>query len=254
VKQLTAILIIATLAFQACKPSAGKEPQETATINDSAVRDKILDTYKGDFGNSSIYITFNYLNHQHIAGYNVHKGLRRNLHGELKKDNNNWIITLSEPGDHPFDGKFVITFDSTFNTGKGTWTPLNTNTLKEKNFEVRRNSGHGQEATIAVGTPTFDAFFIDDKFYKSDLAFKSDGSCLLQLYEQVNDSTLTDQLLRIRGTYERSNDTIVKISWEKNTHFKEPAIQAKLRVHQEEDGSEYLTGLEFEDIRFVTGP
>ncbi|SEW09450.1 hypothetical protein [Chitinophaga arvensicola] len=253
-KQLTAILIITILAFQACKPSAGKQPEETATINDSAVRGKILDTYKGDFGNAPIYITLNYLNHQHIAGYNVHKGLRRNLHGELKKDNNNWIVTLSEPGDHPFDGKFVITFDSAFNAGKGTWTPLNTNTLKEKSFDIQRNSGYGQQAAIAAGTPTFDAFFMDEKFYKSDFAFKSDGSCLLQLYEQVNDSTLADQLLRIRGTYERTSDSTVKISWEKNTHFKEPNIEGKLSMHHEEDGSEYITGLTFEDLRFVTGP
>lgn len=253
-KQLIATLILTLLLFQACKPSAGKEPQETTVTNDSAVLNHVLDTYKGDFGNSSIYITFNYLNGQHIAGYNVHKGLRRNLYGELKKENSNWVLTLSEPADHPFDGKFVLTFDPTFNTAKGTWTPLNDKTLKEKTFELKRNSGHGQDALVAAGSPTFDGFYIEDKFYKSDITFNADGSCLLQLYEQVNDSTIADQMLRIKGTYERVNDTTLHVTWGNNTHFKERTSNVKLNVYQESDGSQYLNGVEFEDLRFVSGP
>lgn len=251
-KLLTSSLLAALLFFFACKPAADKSSDKPAN-DDSLAISKLPGTYMGDFGGAPIYITLNYSNGKQVAGYNVHKGLRRNLRGELKKDNDNWVITLSEPGDHPFDGKFDLTFDHLFAKGKGTWTPLNNNTLKEKSFVLEPSSGKGQEEFGMHGN-TFNQFLIESSNSKSDLTFNVDGSCLLQLYEKVTDSTFAEQMMKVRGTYQKSNDSTLVITWEKNSHFPERTNTYKMITGNNDDGSTYYYGVKIDSSEFVEGP
>ena len=252
-KLLTSSFLVALLLFYACKPSTGNKSTEQATSGDSLALTKLPGTYTGDFGGAPIYIILNYTNGKNVAGYNVHKGLRRNLRGEMKKENDNWVLTLSEPGDHPFDGKFILTFDQLFTSGQGSWKPLNNSNLKEKNLALKRNAENTGENYAMTGN-TFNFFLIDNADSKSDLTFNEDGSCVLQLYEKVNDSTYANQMLRIRGTYQKLNDSTLSISWEKNPHFKERTNQYKILIDRNnEDGSISTNGVRIDSLDFVMG-
>ncbi|MBS0025777.1 hypothetical protein ACTJJ0_09490 [Chitinophaga sp. 22321] len=252
-KNLTGSLLVALLLFYACKPAADKKNTAPSANGDSLALGKLPGTYTGDFGGAPIYIILNYANGKNVAGYNVHKGLRRNLRGEMTKENNTWILTLSEPGDHPFDGKFILTFDEQFNNAKGSWKPLNNSTLKEKNLALHRNAENTNENYAMTGN-TFNFFLIDNSDSKSDLSFNEDGSCMLQLYEKINDTTYANQMLRIRGTYQKLNDSTLSISWEKNPHFKERTNQYKILLNRDqEDGSISTNGVQIDSLEFVMG-
>jgi hypothetical protein len=254
VKLLTSSLLAVLLLFYACKPAANTGNEQQPANDDSLALTKLTGTYMGDFGGAPIYVTLNYSNGKQVAGYNVHKGLRRNLRGELKKNNDNWIVTLSEPGDHPFDGKFNLTFDHLFAKAKATWTPLNSTTLKEKSFTLEKSNTTEQQDFGMTGG-TFDQFLIEATNNKGDIAFNMDGSCLLQLYEKINDSTFADQLTKIKGTYQKSNDSTLVITWEKNTHFKERTNTCKILANNDGvDGSLYQYGIAIDSLQFVMGP
>jgi hypothetical protein len=253
VKLLTGSLLAAMLLFFACKPAAEKSTSQPAN-DDSLALTKLQGTYVGDFGGAPIYVTLNYANGKQVAGYNVHKGLRRNLRGEMKKDNDNWIITLTEPGDHAFDGKFDLTFDHLFAKGKGSWTPLNSTTLKEKTFVLEKSADKATDGYGMQGN-TFNEFLTSTNS-KGDLQFGLDGSCLLQLYEKLNDSTYADQMFKIKGTYQKSNDSTLVISWEKNTYFKERTNTGHLMPNGDpgENGHVYYYGVRIDTLEFVQGP
>lgn len=251
-KLLTSSLLAAMLLFFACKPAADKGSVQAAN-DDSLALTKLQGTYMGDFGGAPIYVTLNYANGKQVAGYNVHKGLRRNLRGEVKKDNDNWIISLSEPGDHPYDGKFDLTFDHLFAKGKGTWTPLNSTTLKEKSF-VFEKSANKEDESYGMHGNTFNEFLIGADNSKSDIRFSTDGSCILQLYEKVNDSTFADQMIKVKGTYQKSDDSTLIISWEKNTHFKERTSTGNMLNSERTDAGSYYYGVRIDTLEFVQGP
>lgn len=164
--------------------------------------------YMGDFGGSPIYITINYAKDRNIAGYNTHKGLRRNLSGELEKDGNGWLLKLREPGDHPFDGVFTIRFNDNFSEGKGNWQPLQADSLSEKDFVLKRykidDSGEGLQGYYSTE--------------HADIFFDTDGSCLLQYYPETSPGVYAEQLQAVRGTWTSKGDTAY-VSWQLNEHF-----------------------------------
>ncbi|TWF44601.1 hypothetical protein FHW36_101521 [Chitinophaga polysaccharea] len=256
VKRLTGYLIIVLLLLHACKPSAPTATDATVKTDNDTSLNRLVSTYTGDFGNSPIYITLNFFNGKLVGGYNTHKGLRRNLQGELKKDNDNWIVTLSEPGDHQFDGKFAITFDHLFNNAKGTWTPVNDKSAKEKSFTLKR-SGEPDNNGYSLSGNTFNAILIGMQGGGSDLTFSQDGSCILQYYEKINDSTFAKQMIKVRGTYQKVNDSTFQISWEQNTIFKErttPAFVLRNRNGEGDDPQVYDYGIRIDTLEFVQGP
>jgi len=250
VKLLSSTLLAVLLLIFACKPAANNTNEQPAANDDTLAVTKLPGVYMGDFGNGNIYITLNYSNGKQVAGYNVHKGLRRNLRGEVKRDNDNWVVTLTEPGDHPFDGKFALTFDHQFAKGKGTWTPLNNTSLKTKSFDLQRT----EQGDYTMTGNTFSMFLVETDGAKSDFAFDPDGSCLLQYYEKINDSTFAEQMIKVKGTYQKATDSTVTINWEKNTLFKERTNTYKLKGDTDSDGKRYYYGIVIDTLEFVQGP
>jgi len=204
-------------------------------------------TYKGDFDGSPIFITINYASNNHIAGYNVHKGLRRNLSGKISPEGDGWIMQLNEPGDHPYDGRFHLVFDKNFTTAHGKWTPLNTPSLREKQLSLTRLS-------------TNDAARSDNKEFMRDalsgehcdISFDPDGSCKLNYYEKINDSTYAPQLNTVRGTWERTGDEI-QVNWQPNEQFGKRNSSFKLIFHEDPDSKQrYLNQISGEGFDFYT--
>src|SRR4051794_15914073 len=58
--------------------------------------EKVRGAYIGDFKGSPIAITLNYVSDTHASGYNVHKGLTRNITGPIEATENGLHLLLSE--------------------------------------------------------------------------------------------------------------------------------------------------------------
>ncbi|QHS61750.1 hypothetical protein [Chitinophaga agri] len=210
---------IITAFLGACLLSAcgGQEPSTTAATADSTqtanppilvipMEARIMGTYKGDFGGSPIYITINYCSGVKLAGYDTHKGLRRNVSGTISREGDKYAIVLSEPGDHEFDGIFTIKLDTLLENATGSWKPSNTQSLSEKKFSLVHLSKD-------ESTP---GFFSGDH---CDIDFSNDGNCTLNYYEKTNDSTFAAQMITLRGTWEKRGTDSVFVSWQPNDFY-----------------------------------
>ena len=62
---------------------------------------KVKGTYTGDFKGSPISITLNYVSDNHASGYNIHKGLTRNVSGSIEAASSGLHLLLSEPATIP---------------------------------------------------------------------------------------------------------------------------------------------------------
>jgi hypothetical protein len=202
-------------------------------------------TYKGDFGGDPIFITINYASSNHIAGYNVHKGLRRNLSGKLRQEGDGWVLQLNEPGDHPYDGRFQLVFDKTFTTAHGRWTPLNTASLQEKQLKLARLAANNAAKS---GTDDFQDYPLSGEH--SDIVFNNDGSCKLNYYEKIDDSTYAPQMNTVRGTWEKTGDEI-HVNWQPNEQFGKRNSTFKLIFHEDPDSKQrYFSNLSGEGFEF----
>src|SRR5829696_6629260 len=74
--------------------------------------EKVKGTYIGDFKGSPIAITLNYVSDNHASGYNIHKGLTRNVSGTVEASENGLHLVLEEPGNNQYDGKFDLVIDT----------------------------------------------------------------------------------------------------------------------------------------------
>ncbi|WP_143308514.1 hypothetical protein [Chitinophaga vietnamensis] len=245
-------LFTAALLVQACKPAVNSAAITADSTQADTMLKHIAGSYKGDFDGSPIYITINFINGKQVAGYNVHKGLRRNLHGDVSMDGSNYVLHLAEPGDHPFDGKFVLTLMNNLQSGSGSWAPVNTPSLKEKKFQLARvDAKDYNKSNDADGMNSIANFFADDVRH-STLETKEDGSCQLKYYPQITDSTFEEQAVVVRGTWKVSNDKkYITVNWQPNERFNKKESQFTINYHKpetEDDGLyiESVTGEGFE--------
>ncbi|MCF6401969.1 hypothetical protein L3C95_03740 [Chitinophaga filiformis] len=221
--------------ISACQPST---PTNTATTDSTAtttttaevppLEARIMGTYKGDFGGSPIYITINYCSGNKIAGYNTHKGLRRNVSGSITNKGDNLDIQLFEPGDHEFDGVFSLMMDTSLTKATGAWKPVNNKSLSEKQLALTRLIKDAESLGYMTGD-------------HSDISFNSDGSCTLNYYEKINDSTFSQQMNTLRGTWEKQSDTVVVVNWQPNPVYQQRSTAFVVKYPSEEGSSIELT-------------
>ena len=230
-----------TLFSQCTSSGTGTAKDSTAVVAPQTT--SVQGLYKGEFDGSPIYININYSSGKHIAGYNVHKGLRRNLSGSIQQTADGWELQLSEPGDHVFDGTFKLVFDANFVTAKGQWTPLNTPSLKEKKFTISR----AEKADDRDGSD-----FAPGNTYAADhadISFDQDGSCVFNFYDKITDSTYVEQMTTVRGTWEKKDSGVV-VNWQKNEHWNKDTSTFRMAYQQTDDGSTYMTGITGEGYEF----
>lgn len=166
--------------------------------------DKIRGTYTGDFKGTPVSITLNYVTDVRASGYNVHKGLTRNLSGTVEATPAGLHLRLSEPGNNPFDGTFDLVIDTATWTGKGTWTPLKKGEVTT--FAVKKQAPLAEDEQ-------YEMVFFDT--LQNYVTLKPDGSCT---YSYLADTTSTGQLLTVRGNYMKEKNTVT-IFWQKNAVF-----------------------------------
>ena len=200
-----------------------------------------MGTYSGRFNKSLFSVVINYISGKIVSGYDVRKGLRRNLNGEVSQQGNLLNFTLKEAGSNPSDGSFLFTLpiDSLKMTGK--WIPHDSTTTTVRKLVLTRNlkeMGFGEE-DLWVGQ--------DD----SNIVFRPDGTCTFEFYHRPQqmaadtagnnaDSTTapanpTDQLSSVRGNYEKSGHSY-RIEWEKNPYL--PVLKMTLVATEGNEGSD----------------
>lgn len=151
--------------------------------------EKIKGTYIGDFKGSPIAITLNYVGDRHASGYNVHKGLTRNVSGTIEATANGLHLVLEEPGNNQYDGKFDLVIDTVKWNGKGTWKPFKKG--EDASFSFAKQMGASEEEQWGIT-------FTDS--LQNYITLKPDGSCT---YNYLTDTTKTGQELTVRGNYSK---------------------------------------------------
>lgn len=184
---------------------------------DSFDYDTLQGMYSGDFGGSDIRIILNYVSHKNVIGYNIHKGLQRNLTGKVSRNKDSVQLLLSEPGDNEFDGVFTINFKGDDHAPTGKWEAndkkIPTQTFKLKKMVQKKELKEG-EIDFSNFANHFDV--VSDSI--GDYRFLSDGLCILEYYPKNSDGKEADQLNELKGTWSLEGKTVT-VNWEPNTIF-----------------------------------
>lgn len=204
----TAILSFAIIFFLA---SCNNKTEETPVVVKGKTLvalpispEKVKGTYTADFKGSPISIVLNYVSDNHVSGYNIHKGLMRNIAGTIEADGGALHLILSEPGNNQYDGKFDLMLDTAKFNGKGSWKPFKKGEATDFSFKKQGPTNdedqYGQTYIDSLG---------------NYISLKPDGSCT---YSYLTDTTNTGQQLTVRGNYSKEKNTYT-IFWQKNDAF-----------------------------------
>jgi hypothetical protein len=114
----------------------------------------MLGSFVGAFGDNKITLLITKAQGDSVEGRSIVGGNDRPFSGVFTEKNGVYNITAKEPGDHPDDGIFNITFNGgTPDSIRGTWQPNNTKkpakeyTLERKKFEYKMDVGDYPEAS-----------------------------------------------------------------------------------------------------------
>jgi len=225
----TAIFLLAIIFFLASCTN-NKTEETPAVVKGKTLTtlpvspERIKGTYIGDFKGSPIAITLNYVSDNHASGYNVHKGLTRNVSGTIEATANGLHLILEEPGNNQYDGKFDVMIDTMKWTGKGTWKPFKKG--EDASFNLKKQMGASEEEQYGIT-------FTDS--LQNYMTLKPDGSCT---YNYLTDTTKTGQEVTVRGNYTKEKNTYT-IFWQKNNVFPQKSIFKLIETKPNKD-EEYV--------------
>ena len=183
--------------------------------------DTLQGMYIGDFGGSDIRIIINYVSQKNAIGYNIHKGLQRNINGKVTREGDAVQLILREPGDNKYDGVFTIKFNGVDPNPTGIWES-NSGEIPSKQFSLSKIIKQKFDYEAPVTTENFHQFFdyVSDSI--GDYRFFEDGLCILQYYpdsEEV-DANIVKQYLEIKGSWSLDG-TALTIDWQPNEIYKD---------------------------------
>lgn len=203
---------------------------EIPTLDDFEY-DTLHGIYSGDFGGSNIRVILSYLSSKNATGYNIHRGLQRNLTGTVNRSGDSIIISLAEPGDHEYDGVFELIFNGIDEHPTGTWRS-NSGEIAAKKFQLdklKRSNALYVEYDEDLTTDNFHLFFMDAYDSIGDYSFKSDGMVTFDYYpgRSIHDleweergTARIEQLIQLKGNWVIQNNTVI-LSWADNKVFPE---------------------------------
>lgn len=215
-----------------------EEIEPTILPEDNYDYDTLQGIYIGGFGGSEIHIILNYISKNNAIGYNIHKGLQRNITGKVSRSGDTVQLVLTEPGDNEFDGVFTINFIGNDLEPYGSWKS-NSGKISEKEFKLRKVVEPEGESE-GVNLTNFSRMFS----YVSDsigtYMFEDDGLCILEYYESIDDGErVMEQMKELKGSWSLKG-THVTINWEANKIF--PNNKLELNIEEQEYGGYMLKG------------
>lgn len=199
--------------------------EEEKPYYDTFQFDTLRGVYTGDFGDGFINVVLTYVNERKAVGYNIHKGLKRNLVGSVKNTPDYIELTLNEPGDNEYDGVFALQIDKKKFHAKGTWTP-NSSKLKVRNFELnKKTTPQSDGKSIYDGGEFNETEFLNLFSYAQlgdgNLEFDEAGSFKYSYYPEYDEVNRKEQLVVVRGSWKFMEDNTVFMVWGSNSPFKE---------------------------------
>ena len=217
---------VLTLSSCADKPEGNKKNEVElvpAEIGDEDTfdYDTLRGMYIGDFGKSPIRIVLNYVSSSNAIGYNIHKGLQRNLNGKVSRSGDTVRITLNEPGDHEYDGVFNLEFIGIDNSPKGTWEHLE-QWIPSKKFKLKKSEVK-EVKDDEIGPSNFADVFSVVFDTLGTYYFLDDGLVRYEYYPSQDQSSRVEQMKEIRGSW-LLKDSTLQVDWQKNYVFKQPTM------------------------------
>jgi hypothetical protein len=197
---------------------------------------KLKGIYSGLFDGTPISISVNYVSGKNVSGYNVHKGLKRNIRGTLEPMGSQFKLMLDEPGSNKYDGHFELFVDTASYKGQGTWTPKNDPDLKKKTFTFARQKNVEYNDLAATWGDSLNR----------TMELKVDGAAVFSYY--TNKGTPQEQLESFGGNWQQKQDSVF-VYWQPNTVF--PSRRSGFRIMYEKvegDTAKYLNGLHGEKV------
>ena len=194
--------------------------------------------YRGEFGDGTISIILSYVSDSKAIGYNIHKGLQRNLNGHVFSSGDSIQIKLNEPGDHEYDGVFTLTKSKNNELVSANWT-CNDEKIKSKKFELNKIqvAKKTDSKTYVVNMSNIE--YLNDTI--GDYHFRKDGMVVFKYYPETDNSERVEQFVEIKGNWTENNNNLI-IEWENNNLFKN-----KKEVFTIKNTEEYEFRLENDD-------
>lgn len=193
--------------------------------------DTLSGLYFGDFAGSAIRIKINYASNKQVVGYNVHKGLLRNIAGNVEEKIDSVILHMDEPGDGPYDGTFRIAVNRENLKMNGNWVPFNKD-LSSKSFKLKRSEfSYSDDDEVVITNDNFFNYYDYCTDTIGDFHFDADGMVRYQYYPTEDYEQRKEQMQEIKGSW-MVKDKILIINWQPNPVF--PTRKSTFEIYHEE--------------------
>jgi hypothetical protein len=206
------LILLAPVLFSCHSGPSSKTANGWPGIPDS-VASGMQGAYSGRFKSGLMTLVINYVSGNVVSGYDLHKGIRRNVNGQIEERDGGYGLTLEEPGGNPFDGTFYLHMDKSAQKLSGRWVPTDSTRTHSSDLILARgemkNESDGSEKYVYDGVWGADL---------GTLTFDENSTCKLEYYP---DSTAQDphpQRVTVNGNYIQNVDTIL-IDWQANKHL-----------------------------------
>jgi hypothetical protein len=229
---LSLLVLLASCGESGTTPSESlsseANPKDKEEVFNPIDLDTLRGVYFGKFDNGMIHIILSYANPNKVIGYNIHRGLQRNLSGDLKEHADYIELTLNEPGDHPYDGVFTVRIDKSDFSMNGEWVANDTKIgRKPISLQKRRPAKKGEEEMekphaeeITITEDNFINTFEQSGSEDGDFDFSEDGLVVFHWQPRDPEGRHTKQEKTIKGNWSFSGKKTISVDWEPNTYFK----------------------------------
>lgn len=242
-----AVSILSAIASCSSAPAEVKTTavEDTKTVEPATVAeewfpetdfDTLRGLYTGDFGDGFINVVLTYVNDKKAIGYNVHKGLQRNISGSVVQKKDQFELTLNEPGDNKFDGIFTLIISKKDGSVNASWT-ANDPKIPSKKFKLKKQEDtkeilekyeyDGQKITKNNFMDIFNNSNLDGGYVE----FKENGILRYTYYPEGQEN---EQQEIIKGSWKFIDEKTMVLDWAKNTHFKLRTMKFKLIQNEDE--------------------
>ena len=216
--------------------------------------DTLQGSYIADFGDSKIRINVDYINPFKVVGYNIHKGLQRNLSGDVSEDENFVHIKLNEPGDHEYDGVFDLHYDKLTGVLTGSWEP-NSTKLKSKTLNLHKVDSENEtidwNGKEMLTVESFVGIFNGASNVEGNekyIYFEEGGRMYIEYYESLDTLNRSVQMERIVGVwFVEKEEVFVEFS---ENNMIEKGLH-KVTISKSEEEEYYPPMLTFNDLSFM---
>ncbi len=230
----------------------GNEKENTTNEKDTSAvvvkkrydTEKLTGVYQGPFGKSTVILQINYAQGKNASGYNILRGVKRNIKGSLEQNGGSFHFKLSEPGNEKYDGVFEFDIDTTSFVLSGKWTPNDPSATDEKTFTLDRI-----ELTEKISNDLESQYSGRIGDLEGTLILNKNGTLVFDCgyYDERKKDTESGGWikLKIKGTYFQAENSI-SIEFENHPKNKFPKITLKMKKMDEMDDAFLYSGQEGE--------